>query len=209
MAMLNNQMVHIFLYLMVKTHGFPVDFPLNQSIDIYFYMIRYIWSDMYITLFQHWYMLIYVYYTISYKFISSTVNDQIHWFTTWSVSSTGGRSAPCGVGDFRPAEAGAAGRSGAFEEGEVGRPRGLEKPWPHIFKGKWWETHGILWDFEGILMGKSWETMGFYGIYGILMFFFWWILVISMVILMVTKWDSMGLSWGNMMGFYRILMGFW
>ena len=42
MAMLNNQMVHIFLYLMVKTHGFPVDFPLNQSIDIYFYMIRYI-----------------------------------------------------------------------------------------------------------------------------------------------------------------------
>ena len=35
--------------------------------------------------------------------------------------------------------------------------------------------------------------------------FFW---VISLVILMVTKWDSMGLSWVNMMGFYRILMGF-
>ena len=26
------------LYLMVKTHGFPVDFPLNQSIDCCFIM---------------------------------------------------------------------------------------------------------------------------------------------------------------------------
>ena len=130
--------------------------------------------------------------------------DQIHWFTSWSVSSRGGRPAPCGVGDFRPAEAGAAGRSGALEEGEVGRPRGLEKTWPHIFLGiLWWETHGIWWDFDGkmmrnpwdfdgILMGKWWETMGF-----------WWDFD---GILMRNPWDFDGILMRNPWDFDGILM---
>ena len=117
------------------------------------------------------------------------------------VNSTGGRPAPCGVGDFRPAEVGAAGRSGAFEEGEVGRPRRLENDGPIVFRENDEKPMGLY----GILMGfcwenheKPWDFDGF--------FFFVISMVISMVILMGQNGTIMGKYDGSLWNFDGILI---